>query len=213
MPAAAVYHRRPKEPKKITKDFAGGLVYISRERMRIEDVPEDQLIRNAQSGDAQSFEILFDRYYDMIHAFAYRVCLVDTESEDLAQETFIRAARGLSAYRGTASFKNWLFRIAHHVVIDWHRQRARQRDKEAAFQAELQTQTGLRTPDHDEVHGAMLELSPELREAVALVYFENMNHREAAAAMGCAETTISWRIFRAKLALRKLLGPKKGTTP
>jgi RNA polymerase sigma-70 factor (ECF subfamily) len=52
-------------------------------------------------------------------------------------------------------------------------------------------------------------LSPDLREAVALVYFEEMNHREAAEVTGCAETTISWRIFRAKRLLRNLLEPKK----
>ncbi len=170
-----------------------------------EDAPEDQLVKAAQGGDARSFEVLFDRYYAMIHVFAYRVCLVRTDADDLAQETFIRAARGLASYRGTASFKNWLYRIAHHTVVDWQRRQSRQRENEAAFAAEVETQDGVRRPDHARIHAALTQLPAEWREAVALVYFEEMNHRAAAQALGCAEATISWRIFRARRALKKLL--------
>jgi RNA polymerase sigma-70 factor (ECF subfamily) len=174
-----------------------------------DEVPEAQLVSDAQSGNSRSFEVLFDRYYDMIHAFAYRVCLVEAEADDIAQETFIRAARGLSSYRGAASFKNWLFRIAHNALVDWRRQNARQRDKQDQFVAELESRAQVRIPDYADVHSALKQLSPDLREAVALVYFEEMNHREAADATGCAETTISWRIFRAKRLLKSLLGSKK----
>ena len=187
-------------------------VFTYKDRMRIENenVPEAQLVTGAQSGDARSFELLFDLYYNMIHAFAYRVCLVETEADDIAQETFIRAARGISSYRGAASFKNWLYRIAHNALVDWGRQAARRRDKQDQFAAELESRAQARTPDYTNVHSALKQLSPDLREAVALVYFEEMNHRDAADAMGCAETTISWRVFRAKSALKKLLGSKKG---
>jgi len=192
------------------KDFARIDVLIYKKRMRNEDVdaPDDELVGRAQAADAAAFTVLFDRYYDMIHAFAYRVCLAESEAEDLAQETFIRAARGIATYRGTASFKNWLFRIAHHVVIDWQRQRIRRRDKEASFAVEMEAQAGLRAPDHTLVHAALAQLPADWREAIALVYFEELNHREAASIMGCAEATLSWRIFRAKRALKKLLSTK-----
>jgi len=197
---------------KNTKDFARNAVFTYKDRMRIEneDVPEAQLVSGAQSGDAKSFELLFDRYYNMIHAFAYRVCLVETEADDIAQETFIRAAQGISSYRGAASFKNWLYRIAHNALVDAGRQSARRREKQDHFAAESETRAQARTPDFTEIHAALQKLSPDLREAVALVYFEEMNHREAARAIGCAETTISWRIFRAKGALKKLLQSKTG---
>jgi len=174
------------------------------------DVPENELVSRARSGDSRSFELLFDHYYDMIHAFAYRVCLVETEADDIAQETFIRAARGLSGYRGTASFKNWLYRIAHNAIIDWGRRTSRQRDGLAGFTNEMETRSSSRATDFSGVHRALQGLSPDLREAVALVYFEEMNHREAAEAMGCAETTVSWRIFQAKRVLKKLLAHAKG---
>jgi RNA polymerase sigma-70 factor (ECF subfamily) len=196
---------------KSAKDFATSAVFTYKDRMRIEseDVPEAQLVSGAQSGDARSFEVLFDRYYKMIHAFAYRVCLAETEADDIAQETFIRAARGISSYRGAASFKNWLYRIAHNALVDWRRQSVRQRDKQDRFAADRDSCAQARISDYSDVHSALKLLSPDLREAVALVYFEEMNHREAAEVTGCAETTISWRIFRAKRLLRNLLEPKK----
>src|SRR5580658_7688508 len=123
-----------------------------------EDVPEAQLVVDAQSGDARSFELLFDRYYTMIHAFAYRVCLVETDADDIAQETFIRAARGISAYRGAASFKNWLYRIAHNALVDWQRQTVRHRDKQDQFAAELESRAQVRSPDYADVHSALKQL-------------------------------------------------------
>ena len=175
-----------------------------------EDVPDAQLVSGAQSGDTKSFELLFDRYYDMIHAFAYRVCLVETEADDIAQETFIRAARGMSHYRGTASFKNWLYRIAHNVAIDARRRVVRHKEHLNELAADMAGQSTARTQDYGAIHQAVRELSSELREAVALVYFDGMNHREAATVAGCAETTISWRIMLAKRALKKLLNPGAG---
>ena len=173
-------------------------------------VPDAQLVEAALHGDAESFRLLFERYYTMIHAYAYRSCLTETEAEEIAQETFIRAARGINSYRGTASFKNWLYRIAHNALIDWKRQSSREAGKRLAFTEEIASQEKEEPPDFTQVHSALDQLSPELRETVALVYFEEMNHGEVAAVMGCAVTTISWRIFRAKNALKKLLGSRKG---
>jgi RNA polymerase sigma-70 factor (ECF subfamily) len=172
------------------------------------EVPEAQWIGNAQRGDSQSFSLLFDRYYAMIHSFAYRVCLIEAEADDITQETFIRAARGMASYRGESSFKNWLYRIAHNCVTDWQRKTLRQRDGDAALTFELDRQSQTRPADFDQVHTVLRQLAPELREAVALVFFEEMNHRQAAQVLGCAETTISWRIFRAKRLLKKLLRPE-----
>jgi RNA polymerase sigma-70 factor (ECF subfamily) len=56
-----------------------------------------------------------------------------------------------------------------------------------------------------EVGDALASLPASLREAVVLVYFEGLNHAEAARVLGCAETTVSWRLFRAKRQLKALL--------
>jgi len=169
--------------------------------MRSQD-EEALWVEKAQRGDSESFGLLFDSYYAMIHSFAYRVCLSEADADDLAQETFIRAAGGISGYLGKASFKNWLYTIAHHVLTDWVRRVSRQRTGNEAFASEMNGQGQARPADYHEVHAALLQLAPDLREAVALVFFDDLNHREAAKVMGCAETTVSWRIFRAKRLLK-----------
>ena len=59
--------------------------------------------------------------------------------------------------------------------------------------------------DFGAVHEALGSLADELRQAIVLVYYEGMNHAQAARICACAETTISWRVFMAKRKLKKLL--------
>ena len=62
-----------------------------------------------------------------------------------------------------------------------------------------------RPADAAAVGEALARLPLDQRETVVLVYFEGLNHAEAARALGCAETTVSWRLFRAKRQLKTLL--------
>lgn len=169
------------------------------------------LVERARRGEKGGFESLFDRYYERIRQYAYRIVLEHHAADDVAQETFIRAARKLPGLEQGVAFLSWLFTIASNVARDYLRRQQSQRAK--AFAA-YQEQGGGERPS--ESHGdptaqqarllrAMQALSPSQREAVALVYFENCSHGEAAKRAGCAESTISWRVFLAKRTLKKLL--------
>jgi RNA polymerase sigma-70 factor (ECF subfamily) len=181
----------------------------------VPDLPEldsPALVARAAQGDRPAFTLLFERHYPAIHAFAYRLSLCSAEADDIAQETFVQAARSLAGFRGEASFKNWLYTIATNKSRDRFRQRARR----ARLGEELSTLADAHAADagddssssaHAAVRDALTGLVPELREAVALVYYEGLNHAEAARVLGCAESTVSWRIFRAKHKLKKALRP------
>jgi len=175
-----------------------------------EAVDEALLITAAASGSAPAFTQLFNRYYPMIHAFAFRLSLCPAEAGDIAQDTFIQAARALGGFRREASFKNWLYTIAANKSRDRHRQQTRRERLSTAY-ATLHETAGVTGGGADEpaasvaVREALTGLSPELREAVALVYYEGLNHAEAARVSGCAETTVSWRLFRAKQKLKRVL--------
>jgi RNA polymerase sigma-70 factor (ECF subfamily) len=149
----------------------------------------------------------------MIYSYCYRNCLDQAAAQDIAQETFIKAARALATFRLGASFRSWLYRIATNTARDWQRSRARENrlaeqiaqnwSEEAECEAAPAT-----TEEHARVFEALQSLPNEWREAVVLVFYEEMNHAAAAQILGCAETTISWRIFRAKQKLKKLLTGK-----
>lgn len=171
------------------------------------DEDDTCLCDKARNGCEQSFGVLFDRHYDSVHAFVFRLCLDPAGAEDITQDSFIKAARSLSQFRGDASFRNWLYRIAMNTTRDWQRDAIRRR--RATEEMVARTALGLeeRRPDFSPVREALSGLAEEIRHAVVLVYFEGLNHAEAAGVIGCAETTVSWRIFRARRQLRKLLEP------
>jgi len=168
-----------------------------------DEANEASLVESAVKGDGAAFTELFNRYYTMIHAFCYRLSLCDFDANDIAQETFIKAARALPSFRRESSFKNWLYRIAAHTSEDWRRRK----DRQSRLAGELTSKAAevQRSPEYQPVAEALGSLAHDLRQAVVLVYYEEMSHAEAAHVLGCAETTISWRIFRAKRKLKDLL--------
>jgi RNA polymerase sigma-70 factor (ECF subfamily) len=167
----------------------------------IED--ESSLVRSAADGDADAFTELFHRHYDVIYSYAYRLSLRQADAEDIAQDTFIKAARNLAAYRPDAAFRNWLFRICTNTARDW----ARKQQRRTALTETLDHASPVNETDEDQrpLEEALGSLPAELRSAIALVFYEGMSHAEAASVLGCAETTVSWRVFRAKQKLKRYL--------
>lgn len=176
-----------------------------------EPLDDSVLIGRALSGEESAFAALFHRHYAAIHAFAYRLALCAGEADDIAQDTFVQAARALPGFRRDTSFKNWLYTIATNRARDLLRRRVRQArlDEQisvlAAKPANLEREHENTSAAHAAVREALAALPLDHREAINLVYYENLNHAEAARILGCAESTVSWRLFRAKSKLRKTL--------
>jgi len=168
--------------------------------------PDDlTLASDAAAGDSAAFACLFHRHYRMIHSLAYRLSLDVTLAEDIAQEAFVKAARSLGGLQPGSSFKTWLCRIAFNTSTDALRRRQRSGRLAEAWAQHVSTD-GMGPPaDYSHVTHVLAALSEELRQAVALVFYEGLSHREAANILGCAETTVSWRLFRARRQLKKLL--------
>ncbi len=167
-----------------------------------DDPEEHEWISRATRGDSDAFTNLFNRYYAMIHAFAHRLGHSGADADEITQVTFVKAARSLATVRG--NFKSWLFRIAHNTATDHLRSTLRHRrlTEEATAQA---CQFAALEPDHAPIAEALADLSPDLRAAIVLTFYEGLTHAEAGRVAGCAETTISWRVFIAKRRLKKAL--------
>ena len=173
------------------------------------DEDDTILCEKARAGCERSFGELFERHYDALHAFVFRLCLDPAGAEDIAQEAFINAARSIETYRGEASFRNWLYRIAMNKTRDWQRSALRRKRLSDEMAAEVAGAGDRREADYSPVHEALASLAEEIRHAVVLVFYEGFSHAQAAGVMGCAETTVSWRIFRAKRQIRAFLARKK----
>ena len=172
-----------------------------------DDEDDRILLERASAGNEPAFESLFRRHYDAVRAFVFRICLDSGAADDIAQETFIKAARSLGKFRGETAFRNWLFRIAMNATRDWQRSAIRSR---LATEEMAERTASHHAADFGRIHEALAALTEDLRHAVALVYYEELSHAESARILGCAEATVSWRIFRAKRQLKKLLSAKGG---
>lgn len=169
------------------------------------ETSDETLVKAARAGDAAAFAALITRHYDMVYRLGFRVLGVRAEAEDLAQEVCAGLAGKLDNFRGDARFTTWLHRIVLNAARDMLRRRATHSkaadcwgDVELMRRAEAaQTRAEL-----DWLAGAMLGLSDDLRETVALVLGEEMTHAAAAESLGVSEGTVSWRMSEVKKALR-----------
>ena len=168
-------------------------------------IDEGTTVQAAIAGEPGAFAELFHRHHPMIHAFAFRLCLDRTTAQDIAQETFIKAARAIGGYRAGTPFRHWLYRICANTARDWQRGEGRRRRLADAAQLRAETDSAERPPAFDAAREALAALPAEQRAAVVAVYFEGLSHAEAARVLGCAEATVSWRIFVAKRKLKTLL--------
>lgn len=179
------------------------------------DESDEALAGRARRGDRRAFEALVSRHYRALHRFAWRVSGDAAEAEDVAQEALIRIARGLDGFEGRSAFRSWAFGIALNCARDLGREKARRsaRIREAAAMAMLEV-AGPADEAAEEAEDALWDavraLPEAQRDAVLLVHVEGLSHAEAAAALGCAEATVSWRLFTARRKLKSELAGQVG---
>jgi RNA polymerase sigma-70 factor (ECF subfamily) len=171
--------------------------------------PVDPLTRlavDAASGDSSAREALIRATY----ADVWRLCaaLVDRQSaDDLAQESFIRAMRGLSRFRGDSSARTWLIAVARHTCMDELRSLDRRRRRDASSAALRRDREPL-VPDASEtstVDDLLGRLEPHRRAAFFLTQHLDFSYAEAAAVCECPVGTIRSRVARARADLLALL--------
>jgi RNA polymerase sigma-70 factor (ECF subfamily) len=166
------------------------------------------LIARAQAGDRMAFGRLIEDHYDLIFRVAYKWSGTLADAEDIAQEVCVKLASAISGFNGRAAFSTWVYRITLNTVRDLQRQRHRRHRHVAALRPVSPVE---QSPDQEEaatlneLWAAVRHLPERQRDAVLLVYAEEMSHAAAASIMGCKEATVSWHIFEAKRALRGLL--------
>ena len=86
---------------------------------------DEELVARSMGGDQDSFNQLILRWERPIYALAYRQIGREEEARDVCQETFLRAYRALSSFRGQAKFSSWIYRIALNLCRDWMRRERR----------------------------------------------------------------------------------------
>lgn len=173
------------------------------------DGNDQELAAKAAAGCRASFAALLERHYDRIYRLAWRWSGSRDRAEDIAQDVCVKLATAMPAYRGDAAFSTWAYRIAYTTAVDHLRGAQRLRFVEPSEVMRLADGADTGTAeDHvvgQELWRSVRGLPPQQRDAVLLIYGEDLSHAEAAKVMGCTEKTVSWHVHEAKKRLRVLM--------
>ena len=171
--------------------------------------------------DRKSFDLLVKKYQSPIRGFFLRQTLGDAQlSDDLAQDTFVKAYTHLSGFRGTASFSTWLYRIAYNTAVS-HARRTRPKHcgiderRLAALpdsEADRLEERAEKQERLDALNRAVERLDPEERALVTLFYYEDRSVGECAAITELSEGNVKVQLHRIRKKLYVLVNDEMNGT-
>jgi len=188
--------------------------------MKMDAMPESELIYNARSGNLDAFNRLVLHYQDHVYRQAHWMLGDPQAADDICQETFLRAFQKLHSFRD-GSFRGWLLRIAQRLCLDELRRRKRRQttplelpdaDGNEYSLADWQAERS-KTPEElaegsitlHVIHQSLECLSPEYRSIVTLVDLQGFDYAQAAEVLAIPLGTVKSRLARARFHLRQAL--------
>ena len=179
------------------------------------DPDEGALVRRAQAGDLDAYELLVRGHADQLYAVILRVVGNRQDAEDITQETLLRGWRAIGSFRGGSRFSTWLRRIAINETNRFLERGARRRSQQSVEEQEdrlaspADQQPAARAELHalqDALRLAVAQLPVKLRVALELRDMEGLSTREAAAVVGIREAAFKTRLHQARMKVRTALG-------
>ena len=179
---------------------------------------ERELIRRACAGDEDAFAELVVRHADRVYGALRRFGLDPGEADEVAQEVFVRAWRGLSRFEERSRFSTWLYRIAFNEAQRRLSRRAPPSpdrdpdldDQVVSLPESPESGPEARTLDREfeqTLQRALDQLPADWRAAVVLRDIEGLSTHDAAAVAGVGEAAFKSRLHRGRMQLRALLEP------
>ena len=177
------------------------------------------LVERVQNGDKQAFNLLVQKYQYRLKHLVSRFVKDSTEQEDIVQESFIKAYRAISRFRGDSAFYTWLYRIAvntskNYLVASGRRPPAQDVDVDDVMHTRGADRLVENNSPEEIIHNDELvavirktigDLPEELKEAIQLREFDGLSYEDIAEVMDCPIGTVRSRIFRAREAIEQAM--------
>jgi len=175
-----------------------------------------QLAQQRGAKDDRAFQELVQRYENYVYQQCYRMFGNAQDAEDMSQEVFFKAYRGLAGFAGRASFKTWLFEVTLNTCRNEMRSRARRPVSAEQQFEELEVHNLLPSQNlgylqalPDQVEAALLQLAEPERQALLQKDMQGLSYSEIAAAQAISLSAAKMRVLRSRLAFRKLYLPSQ----
>ena len=195
------------------------------QKKKTTDNPEATLISRAKNKDEDAFRILVELHQSKVYHLLLGMVRDEDQAQELTQETFVKAWKGLPSFRGDSTVWTWLYRIAINTARNW----MSSSDRKMNYPDTLENKDGetfshsdnlidIATPESSmvtqeivqTVNEAIETLPEDLRMAIVLRELEGLSYEEIAQAMACPVGTVRSRIFRAREAIAAKLKPVLG---
>ena len=193
-------------------------------QLEVRPASDDQFLERLRRGEAAAYETLVAEHSGDVYALLFRLTSDPEEARDLTQETFLRTFQNIDRFRGDASLRTWIYRIAINQARNrWRWWRRRRRDvtvsldatdeqREKPLAATLPNDDSL-NPEQEtlareregQLRDALLGLRRSYREAVILRDVDGFSYEEIAATLQISIGTVKSRISRGRMELRRTL--------
>lgn len=176
----------------------------------MQETDENLYFRYLTNGDSEDLRILLERYSESLTLFINGYVHNMEDAEELMLDAFAIVASGMSRFKGKSSFKTWLFAIGRNLAfkhIKRHRIQIEPLNEETV-QAEEQAEAELKLLKEERnamFYSALKQLNPDYRQAIYLVYFEDMSIEEAALVMGKGRKQFYNLVSRARASMKRIL--------
>jgi RNA polymerase sigma-70 factor (ECF subfamily) len=198
---------------------ARGLLATARGSAGLHKCADEELMALVQAGDADAFEVIYDRHCHAAFSLAYRMCGRRATAEDVLQEAFLALWRTGGQYdRTRGSLRNWILRIVHNRAVDALR-RGGVRDRHTLHEeGAIERVAGFEDTEEQivdrerahEVRGALGVLPKEQRQVLELAYFGGFTHTEIASMLQMPVGTVKGRMRLGLAKLRLTLVAEEG---
>jgi RNA polymerase sigma-70 factor (ECF subfamily) len=167
---------------------------------------ERDAIAASRRGEREAFDLLVARYQRSIYRLCYRYVNNHEDANDLAQEAFLKAWRGISRFRGDSAFSTWLYRIAVNTCLNF--KAARRPETRELDEAFVDPRPGAlveveRADAASRVREAVSRLPERQRATLILKLFHELTHEEVARVLGSSVGTVKANLFHALANLRR----------
>jgi RNA polymerase sigma-70 factor (ECF subfamily) len=175
------------------------------------DFDERALVERCRTGDDAAFGELVDRYKDLVYGMVYRMVPDRTQSDDLAQEVFLKIHRGLPYFRGDARLSTWIYRIVSNVCVQARSRRRSDVSLEPADPEQPRIDPGAvdgafaNLELRDRLEKAIAQLPDNYRMLIAAHYLKGVQYEALAEALEIPVGTVKTHLYRAKRRLRELM--------